>query len=369
MRWSIHLGTTFGIPIYMHLTFLLSAAVALGVSVREGESSAKSSRPTLSLTEIATSEHQWTGIAISRSGRVFVNFPRWSPEIPMSVGELDTAGGLRVYPDSALNSWTVGDDAKSKLVCVQSVYVDKKDRLWILDPASPMLAGVVKGGAKLLRVDLARNSVARVYHFDESVAPEASYLNDVRVDTSTETAYITDSGLGAIVVVDLETGTARRLLSDHPSTKAEEITLHIDGRSLPLKVHSDGIALDTKSGWLYFQALTGRTMYRVPTKMLRGAGSDAGALDTEVRRFAQSGVSDGLLFGPGGVYVSALEENAIKRVDAEGRVETLVTDEKISWPDSFALAPDGSVWFTTSQIHLGPNPPTPYRILRLTVVD
>jgi sugar lactone lactonase YvrE len=130
-------------------------------------------------------------------------------------------------------------------------------------------------------------------------------------------------------------------------------------------VHADGIALDPEGGWLYFQALTGRTMYRVPTAALRDPSLNEDELGAKVERFAASGVSDGLLFGPGGVYVSALEQDAIKRVDTEGNVTTVIEDPRIVWPDSFALGPDGSVWFTTAQIHLGPNPPSPYRIFRI----
>ena len=77
-----------------------------------------------------------------------------------------------------------------------------------------------------------------------------------------------------------------------------------------------------------------------------------------------SGVSDGLLWTEQGVLVSALEEGAIKRVTPDGEVSTVVQDPRIIWPDSFAQGPDG-VYFTTAQIHLGLEPPTPYRILRL----
>jgi hypothetical protein len=47
----------------------------------------------------------------------------------------------------------------------------------------------------------------------------------------------------------------------------------------------------------------------------------------------------------------------------------VVKDERIVWPDSFALGPDGAVWFTTAQIHLGPNPETPYRIFKFVAVE
>jgi peroxiredoxin/sugar lactone lactonase YvrE len=317
------------------------------------------------LVEVATSDRQWTGIAVSREGRVFVNFPRWSPDVPISVGELTGDGSVRPYPSQALNGWKTGDAPGSTFVCVQSVHVDAKNRLWILDPANPMFTGVVEGGAKLMRVNLADDSIERTYVFDESIAPAGSYLNDVRIDTESETAFITESGLGAIVVVDLKTGQARRLLDDHPATKAEDIQVVIGGRPFPAQVHADGIALDAAGGWLYFQALTGRTLYRVPTAALRDFALDGAALGAKVEVFAQSGVSDGLLFGPGGVYVSALEAGAIHRVDPAGQVTTVVEDSRIVWPDSFALGADGAVWFTTAQIHLGPNPPTPYRILRI----
>ncbi len=35
---------------------------------------------TAQLKEIARSDKLWTGVAVSREGRIFVNYPRWSPE-------------------------------------------------------------------------------------------------------------------------------------------------------------------------------------------------------------------------------------------------------------------------------------------------
>jgi DNA-binding beta-propeller fold protein YncE len=77
---------------------------------------------------------------------------------------------------------------------VQSVVVDDQDALWVLDPTSPKTEAVVKGGSKLVKIDLAKNKVTQSIIFDENVAPERSYLNDVRVDTRTGHAFITESG-------------------------------------------------------------------------------------------------------------------------------------------------------------------------------
>ena len=125
---------------------------------------------------------QPAGVAISKAGRIFVNFPRWIDEPTPSVAEVAADGSLVPYPNEDINTWdkVPGGSARDHFVCVQSVVVDCDDVLWILDPASPMFKGVVEGGPKLLKVDLATNAVQRVYHFEDTSAPAKSYLNDVR---------------------------------------------------------------------------------------------------------------------------------------------------------------------------------------------
>ena len=54
-----------------------------------------------------------------------------------------------------------------------------------------------------MKIDLLTNKIAQTITFDESIAPERSYLNDVRKDTKTGHAFITESGTGSIVVVNL----------------------------------------------------------------------------------------------------------------------------------------------------------------------
>ena len=152
------------------------------------------------LEEVASfAKQQVTGVAVSAQGRVFVNFPFWSDDHTISVAEV-VDGKLRPCPDEA---WNVKDGPVNKRwVCVQSVVVDDQDALWVLDPASPKTEAVVKGGPKLVKVDLLANKVAQTITFDESIAPERSYLNDVRMDTKTGHAFITESGTGSIVVVN-----------------------------------------------------------------------------------------------------------------------------------------------------------------------
>src|SRR3954471_22601396 len=90
-----------------------------------------------------------TGVTVSRSGRIFVNYPRWGDEVPFTVGEL-ADGEEAPYPSAEYNR--PGHDADmDALVSVQSVVVDPLDRLWILDTGRP-LWNVGADGAKLVCV-------------------------------------------------------------------------------------------------------------------------------------------------------------------------------------------------------------------------
>lgn len=315
------------------------------------------------LTVVAEFPHQQvTGVGASpKSGRVFVNFPRWQEPYEFAVAEL-SHGRATPYPDAAWNA-TTGDPAK-RFVCVQSVVVDDAGHLWVLDPASPGFKGVVPGGAKLVEIDLATNRVLRVYPFGDDIAPKASYLNDVRIDLPHHAAYMTDSGLGAIVVLDLDSGRARRLLADAACTKADpSARLVVDGTPLldpgtgkTPALNSDGIAFDAKRGLLYFHALTARGLYRVATADLRNAALSEPELEKKVAKLADTSMPDGMLESPdGSLLLTDLEHNSVDRFDpATGRITTVVKDARLQWPDTMAWGPDATLYVTASQIHLMP---------------
>jgi len=354
------------------------AALAVLLSLSGGcASRGTGARPaSFDLVEIARSERQWTGVAVGHDGRIFVTFPRWSEFVPFSLGEVLPSGEVRPYPDRTWNSWTPAQPPGERFVCAQSAVVDARGLLWILDAANPRFQGVVPGGAKLVEIDPASGRVVAVFRFNEVVAPRASYLNDVRIDVAHQHAYLTDSGLGALVVLDLASGRARRVLTDHPATKAQATDVIVGGKPWRLpdgsapRVHADGIALDKHSAYLYFQSLVGRTLYRIATRRLRDPEADEAALARAVERVAWAPASDGLEFGPdGSLYFTALEFGGIRRRSPAGFYDTVARDPRIIWPDSLAVGPDGSLFFTTSQVHLGAARTEPYRLFRLVPRD
>jgi sugar lactone lactonase YvrE len=362
-----------------------AALLALGgCATAEQPGTALNVVATTPLDIVAEFPHQQiTGVAVSRNGRIFANFPYWSDGHTVSVIELGERGEQRPYPNADWNR--MSGAPIERFVCVQSVHVDAADNLWIVDAGSPKQTGVIEGGAKLVKVDLTSNRVTQVIHFDRGVAPEKSYLNDVRVDTRNNFAFLTDSNLGAIIVVDLTNEQAKRVLENDPSVKAEpNFQLRVGGNVLidpekeqPLAIASDGLALDEEGRWLYYKALTGRTLYRVPVDDLEASVRTDVDLGNRVERLAQVPASDGLTFHEGKIYLSAIEDNAVVRFDPESRTsELIVRDQRLNWPDSFAFDRQGTLYVTTSQIHLTPRfnrgetrIRDPYRLFRMTRSD
>src|SRR5207247_4868740 len=136
---------------------------------------------------------------------------------------------------------------------------------------------------------------------------------------------IAESGKGAVIVVDLKRVKARRCLDRHFSTQPEkDFRLVVDGKQFidqrkeaPPQIASDGIALDTNNGYLYYHALTGHTLYRIKTSYLIDEHLSKSDLESKVENVGQTPAPDGMLEAPdGSVYLTDLEGSAIVRWNA-----------------------------------------------------
>jgi len=315
----------------------------------------------------ATSERQWTGVTACPDGTMFVNYPRWSDDVPTSVARLAPDGSLVPFPDPSWQTWAPGQPSENRWVAVQSVVCDAGGTLWAIDTGNPRFKGVIDGAPKLVGLDPKSGAVRHTIPFAAPTIGPDSYLNDMRFSRDRHTAYLTDSGEGGLIVVGLRSKSSQRLLHDHPSTKGEEITLQIDGRpwlqgGLPPQVHSDGIAIDLDGDWLYYHALTGRTLYRVPLSDLTAGAPD---LATNVERLAHTGGADGMLFHQGAVYITALEESAVQRWTQADGLSVVARSPELAWPDTMTAGPDGTLYVTAAQIHRGDTPKLPYKLFRL----
>jgi len=180
------------------------------------------------------------GVTTTPEGRRFVVVQPLHEGQPQ-VAEI-SSGSPVAYPDSQWNARRNGEDGRSAFVGVNSLWIGSDGALWIVDRGAPRIGRpLVPGGPKLVRIDLASNKVTRVYDLSE-VAQGKSFVDDVRFNGAP--AYLTDAGRPALIVLDLASGAARRVLEDHPSTVASRPLMAegrqlLDERGAPIVVHAD----------------------------------------------------------------------------------------------------------------------------------
>lgn len=308
-----------------------------------------------------------TGVSVSETGRIFICFPKWGDDVKFTVAEI-VGDTLQPYPSLETNLGNQGNITMS-FISVQSVVADGRGTLWVLDTAAPNFSVPIKGGAKLVAVDLKTNTIRKVYTFAEDVVLPTTYLNDVRFDFRVGKAgyaYITDSsskGPGAIIVVDLENGNAFRRLNGANSTSPDPYFLpkvegeilmnrNKDGSTSPFRLASDGIAISPDGKVLYFCPLTSRHLYSISTEALRDRTIPDTDLLYQVEYWGEKGASDGMITGvKGTIYAGDYENNSIRKILPNGIMETIAHDPRILWPDTFSIGLDQYLYVIVNQLH------------------
>jgi sugar lactone lactonase YvrE len=320
-----------------------------------------------------------TGVTVSSAGRLFVSFPRWGDAVPYTVAEV-IDGVARPYPDALINKLDE-TGTEGTLVSVQSVVVDPAGHLWLLDTGSLSFAPWLANGPKLVEVDLDRNQVMRIIPVDGAAVTPTTYLNDVRFDLSRGEAgyaYVTDSqASGALIVIDLATGTSWAKLRGHHSTTAEPgYRAIVQGKVRDnYVVGADGIAISADGSRLYYCPLSSRRLYSVSTELLLDRAATDEATAASVVDHGDKGASDGLESDTdGAVYVTSYEHSAVLRFDPDGAWTTVMHGPDLLWPDTLALGDDGYLYLSANQLPRTPlfndgadDRVPPYRIVRKAV--
>lgn len=310
-----------------------------------------------------------TGVAVSTSGRIFINYPRWGDEVPFTVAEI-VEGEPLAFPNTAWNQKGSTENQENRIVSAQSVVIDPTgNNLWIVDTGSLRPRPISYGGPKLVQVSLKNNQVIRKILIEPEALKPETYINDVRFlfDTNaTSYAFISDSSAeGGIIVVDLATGQCWRRLSGTrftqsdpsfvPFVEAEVLMIRKPGQKAQrFNVGSDGIAVSADGQTLFFRSLTSRHLYSVPIHALVDRNLTEAKLQNMVVDHGEvAGASDGLeADSSGGIYLTDYEHNAIHRFTGSiSTLETLMHSPKAIWPDSLALADDGYLYFTANQLN------------------
>lgn len=315
--------------------------------------------------------------AVTAKGRVFATVHQFRRAEAQLI-EITGPHSYRPWPDQAWNgAFGSGPDV---LNSVLGIHIDHRGRLWVLDNG----LGDPPQVPKLVAFALADGKPVFRYDFPPETGPVGSFLNDLAVDEARGFVYIADPGGShepALVVVDLNKRTSRRF-SASPTLQAEDVDVVVDGRVLgprgadgqvkPARVAVNPITLSADGETLYFGAMNGETWYRLPARLLR-EGADDATIAAAIAKAGRKPVSDGAATdAAGNHYFTDLNHNAIAVLHPDGRLETLVEDERLSWPDSLAFGEPGWLYIAVNQLQRAPPlnggvdaGQPPYRIMRV----
>ncbi|MEM7489168.1 MAG: L-dopachrome tautomerase-related protein, partial [Pseudomonadota bacterium] len=287
-------------------------------------------------------------VTITPDGRTILSLHQFY-EPDLRVVELLPDGRLVPFPT---RDWAGPRNGDIGLTAVLGLRAGQDGVVWLLDNGG--------GDATLARLvgwDTADDALHGVIEVPAEASIDGSFHNDLALDGSRPLAYLADIA-GGIGVVNLETGEGWRALDDHPSSAAEDIDFVVRGEVLTdpegaaVRTALNPITISPDDQWVYYGAMNGTSLYRVPTAALADPEADAAA---QVERYGPKPPSDGITIDAGGnVYVTDGGGNAIGVTRPDGDYEALVVDSRIEWPDGLSAGPDGWIYATVNRLNNAP---------------
>ncbi len=288
------------------------------------------------------------GVTQSNAGRLFLPVQPRRPGEPRLIKVRD--GKPVPYPDGV---WNAAGTPDGHFTNVNAIRVGPDGALWVVDSGSPGIGKPsVPGAARLIRIDLLTDKVSRIYDLAEAVTPR-SFMDDVRFNG--DRANLTDSRQPGLIVLDLATGYARRVLDGDPSTTARR-PIRAEGRVLrdaqghPVFVQADQLEVSPDGEWLYFQPCDGG-LSRVEARLLDDP-AQASELGRHVQRFAATPTTGGIAIDARGtMYFSDTDRSRILTVSPDGKIATLIADRCLAWPDAMWISDQGELLMAASQLN------------------
>ena len=348
----------------------LAAALACGLLVPGA------ARADVPLKAVARLERAPGQLAVTQAGTVLLApHPYYDPDLKLARVE---RGALVAWPNPVLGHGAGKGDLH--LTAVTGLSVDTDGVVWILD------AGGAGAPPKVLGWDPAHKKLVKVVHLSAPATASDSRPVGLAADAAHHALYIGDPAGGddaALIVVDLKTGAATRVLQGDHSVRPERLRLLVDGQPL-LHREADGrvtrpligveaLALDPAHTWLYYAPLTGKHLYRVKTADLRAPGKD---LAKQVQTYAVKPPCQAIAVdAKGNVYVGDVTRDSVGYLDADRHWHELAYDHRLSWPGALALGPKGKTLYVgASQLHRSAHyhagragPVRPFYLFSLTV--
>lgn len=266
------------------------------------------------------------------------------------------------FPNVEWNTPREGDD--HYLSNVLGIRNDSNAIVWMLD-----MGGRNNVTPKIVGWNTNTDQLERIYYLPQVALASTSQPNDMLVDTKHGVFVIADEGIGnggdgstaALIVVDMKTGTTRRLLEGTRTTLPENKPTIINGKPLAvngqnLLVGCDGITADAKFEWLYFAPLNGNKVYRLKMEDLLNVDISEQELDKRIKTYSEKPNNGGISIDrAGNLYLTAVETNSVAVILAKDKsVHTITSHKDLIWPDGISYNKvDGYMYVSAAQVNLG----------------
>ncbi|QPH55063.1 L-dopachrome tautomerase-related protein [Pontivivens ytuae] len=309
-------------------------------------------------------------VTVTPDGRIILSLHQfYAPE--MRVVELTEDGSLVPFPTPR---WAGPRQADGTgLAAVLGLRSSADGVVWMLDNGS---GGQVQ--QRLVGWNTQTDELEAAIDIPAEASVEGSFHNDLALDAERPLAYTADIA-GGFAIINLETGEGRRALDGHVSTMAEDVDFIVRGELLRnpdgsrARVALNPITISPDNEWVYYGAMNGTAVWRVPTAALADPELPAEELAALVERYGDKPPSDGITVDDiGNVYITDGGGNAIGVTGPDGRYRVLVADPRIEWPDGMSAGPDGWMYATVNRLNNTPplnagastEPAGPYYVVR-----
>ncbi|MEH6347381.1 MAG: L-dopachrome tautomerase-related protein [Bermanella sp.] len=288
--------------------------------------------------------------------------------------------------------WADGPESgKVGISATIGVASDKHGVVWILD------MGGKNSPAQIIAWDTQKNQLHKKITLPKNVITPISFLQDFALDEKRGYLYIADmtfpapgaKARPAFVVVNLQTGKARRILEGAKPLMPVRQDVVINGslmgtqvengQSAPWHLGLNPIAIDPSFSWVYFGTVNGKDVYRIPAKTLADTiGNEAStpkSVMNKIERYGPKPASDGIAVDDKGqVFVSDIEASAVGITTPDGYRIIAEDSKRLAWPDGFAFGPDGYLYVTQNQLNAHPalnegkdDSLKPYHVVKLKI--
>ena len=270
--------------------------------------------------------------------------------------QLSKSGEVKPFPNEKISTGDPG--VATPLDAIEGLQTDKEGMIWMLDNGRRS-----EVPPKIVAWSPDRQTVQKVFNLSPPAVVPGSYVSDLIVDPLAPFIYISDPANGsnaALIVLDRNTGIARRVLQGHPSVVPDaKVILAASGTGLETR-RLDGmstlphcgvrpLAMDRKSAWLYYTAVQSHTVYRVPVELLRKPSVTPEELADAVVAYADKPACASLVLdSKGNLYIGDVESHAIGVIEAGAKPKpyrALASDHRLLWPDDLCFGIDGNLYF------------------------